>query len=107
MVRDLPWSVAIPPLPAGRSESYRTPFPACGNGVYSYQWSVEYFIPPMIQTLGTAKTQSLDVAAETGHFEMRVRVSSASVQDTDTHFVNNNINPGPEFRRRPSLRGRS
>jgi hypothetical protein len=80
-------------------------FPAGGNGHYSYQWSVHYFNTGQTDVLGTAKTQSLDVWRELGHFEMRVTVSSAQTTNSDAHFVNNNIDGGPrEFRRKPRLR---
>ncbi|GBD32534.1 hypothetical protein HRbin33_01504 [bacterium HR33] len=82
-------------------------FPAGGNGSYSYHWSVYYFNTGTTDVLGTAKTQTLDVWRELGHFEMRITVSSAGVAGSDTHFVNNNIDQGPgdpEFRRRPRLR---
>lgn len=73
-------------------------FPVPTSGSHSYQWSVEYFIPPSTVNLGTAKTQQLYVDASTGHFEMRVTATSGSTGATasDTHFVNNNISGGPE-----------
>lgn len=77
--------------------------PAGGNGTYSYQWSVYYFNSRVTETLGTDKTQSLDVW-DFGHFEMRVTVSGSGGPASDTHFVNNNIGGGPEFRKRPSIR---
>jgi len=82
--------------------------PTGGDGSYSYQWSVHYYINNTDEQLGTDQTQDLYVD-QFCNFQMQVDVTSAGMEASNTFYVQNEVGGscGPEkpvaksIRRRP------
>ena len=67
--------------------------PTYGNGSYTYQWEVEWHDLGYRSTLGTGKTQTLDLSAADGDFTLHVTAYSGTEQAQDLLPVCNFIPP--------------